>query len=190
MCLVSISGLALEIRDSSGDLQDAIVGTSAQALLSHSSFKQVLAVSGKTTERSHVPRRHLSVAINRIFAVGMEPRKLPLARVHHSLQDLCRTFRLMRASHFLVVHGGNINVDVDAIEQRTGDLRNVALNHRRRAVALVRAIVVKTAGTRIHGSGKHKAGREREGHGSACDADSAFFRCLPIMQLSVRLSIS
>ena len=149
-------GLAFEIGDGSGDFQDAIVGTGAQALLSHSSLKQVLTVSGKTTECSHMPRSHLSVAVDCVFTVGVEPGKLPLARVHDSLQDLGGTFRLMRASHFLVVHGRNIDVDVDSIEQRTGDLRNVALNHRRRTVALVRAIVVKTAGTRIHGGGEHE----------------------------------
>jgi hypothetical protein len=40
-------------------------------------------------------------------------------------------------------------VDIDAVDQRSGDFGNVTLNLRRRAVALARRISKKSAGLRI-----------------------------------------
>ena len=40
------------------------------------------------------------------------------------------------AAQLLVLHGGDLDVDVDAVEQRAGDFGDVALDHGRRADAV------------------------------------------------------
>jgi hypothetical protein len=60
-------------------------------------------------------------------------------------------------------------VDVDAIHERTGDFRDVSLDHRRSALAISGSVIVKSAGAGIHGCGKHEARGERQGHRRACN---------------------
>jgi hypothetical protein len=47
-------------------------------------------------------------------------------------------------------------VDVDAVHERAGDFRDVALDHRGCALALAGAEVAEAAGTGIHGRGQHE----------------------------------
>ncbi len=57
-------------------------------------------------------------------------------------------------------------MDIDAIEKRSGNLGDVALDHGRSALASTRGIAEETARTRIHG-GEHEARRESDGDGGA-----------------------
>ena len=61
---------------------------------------------------------------------------------------------------------------------RTGDFRNVALDHGRSALAVAAAVIVKSAGAGIHRGRKHETRRERERHRRARDRDSAVFQRL------------
>ena len=70
---------------------------------------------------------------------------------------------------FLVLHRRNLDVQVDAVEQRTGDSRQVSLDQRRRTGALVQRISVIPALTGIHRGREHEARREGQGHGRAGD---------------------
>ena len=81
-------------------------------------------------------------------------------------------------AHFFVVHGGDVDVDVDAVHERAGNFGDVALDHRSGALAVAGAVVVETAGAGIHGGGEHEAGGEGERHGGAGDADCAVFERL------------
>jgi hypothetical protein len=38
-------------------------------------------------------------------------------------------------AHLLVVHGWNVDMDVDTVHQRAGNLGNIALDHRSSALA-------------------------------------------------------
>ena len=69
-------------------------------------------------------------------------------------------------------------MNVDAVEQRPGDFRNVALDHRRCAVALAGSVVVESARAGVHGRRKHKTRREGQRHGRPRDADRAVFERL------------
>ena len=69
-------------------------------------------------------------------------------------------------------------MDVDAVEQRAGDLGHVALDHGRRAHALARLVVEVAAGAGIHGRGQHEARGKAERHGGARDGDGVIFERL------------
>src|SRR5919109_185521 len=49
-------GSALEVGDSPGDFQDAVMGAGGESLLSHGAFEQALAVGGQFTKISNMAR--------------------------------------------------------------------------------------------------------------------------------------
>jgi hypothetical protein len=51
----------------------------------------------------------------------------------------------------------DLDVDVDAVEQRAGDLADVALDHGRGTHAVARLVVEVAAGAGVHGGGEHEA---------------------------------
>ena len=69
-------------------------------------------------------------------------------------------------------------MDVDAVEQRPGNLRNVTLDHGRRAVALAGGVAEIAARTRIHRGGQHEARREGHRNGGASNGDGTVFQRL------------
>ena len=69
-------------------------------------------------------------------------------------------------------------MNIDAVHQRSGDLRDIALDHGRRAVALAGFVITKTAGTRIHGRRQHESRGERERHSGASDRYGPIFQRL------------
>jgi len=75
-------------------------------------------------------------AFAKIFFSPGESLDLERAGAQHALAHRCGIFRGGRAAEFLVLHCGHFDVDIDAIDQRPGNFRNVALNLRRRAVTL------------------------------------------------------
>ena len=79
----------------------------------------------------------------------MNSRKLDLPRSDDAFQNLGGVFRFAGAAQVFVVYGGDVDVDVNAVEEGARNLGDVALNHRRRTVALMGAIVVKSAGLRV-----------------------------------------
>jgi hypothetical protein len=95
-----------------------------------------------------------------------------------TLTNLSGAFRHAGGAHFLVVHRRHVNVNVDAIHERPGNLRNVALDHGRRAVAFTGAVVVKAARTGIHGRGQHETRRKSQRHGGARNAHRAILQRL------------
>ena len=83
---------------------------------------------GEFAIRADLFRTHLRVGIDSLL-IGGEAVKLQFAGAYHPLTDLGRPFRrLCFIAQFLVVHRGNVDVDVDAVEQWSGDLGDIALN--------------------------------------------------------------
>src|SRR6266478_5869710 len=112
-------------------------------------------------------RHHLGVRISLFLAV--KSFELSVSRRDHP--DRSGIFRRRWRSQFLVFHGGNLNVNVNAVQQRSWNLRNVSLNHRRRAVALPRRVAKIAARARIHRRRqheprwkRHRNSRARNGH--------------------------
>jgi hypothetical protein len=176
MCLGSRFG-GFEVGDGAGDFQDAVVGAGAEALLGHGAFEQAFAIGGERAGDADVAGGHLGVAVQLFFRRG-EAFELFLAGANDAVANLGGGFRLVGGAHFFVVHGGNVDVDIDAVHERAGDFRDVALDHGSGAVAFATAVVVEAAGAGIHGGGQHEARGEGERHGRAGDADRAVFEGL------------
>src|SRR5580704_15063289 len=69
-------------------------------------------------------------------------------------------------------------MNIDAIEQRSADFGNVALDHGRGAEALARLVVEVAARAGVDGGGEPEARGKGEGHGSAGDGDGVIFERL------------
>src|SRR6202034_1123617 len=166
-----------EVRDGTGYFQDAVVGPGAEPLLSHGALEEAFAVSGQFAEGADVARGHLGVAVY-LFARGSETCQLFLPGLHDAPADLGRVLGFTRRAHFFVVHRWDVDVNIDAVHQRPGDFRDIALDHRSRALAVAGAVIVKAAGTGIHRGGEHEARGESQRHGSASDTYRAVFQGL------------
>jgi hypothetical protein len=131
-----------EIRNRARDPQDPVVGASRKPQPRDCILHQLLAFPiqfAKATERA---RGHLGVAEN---AEGLETARLALPSGQDALPDSRRFFALLLLGQFFVFHGRNLDVQIDPVEQRTGDAREVTLDQGRRAIAFVQGISVKTA---------------------------------------------
>jgi hypothetical protein len=98
---------------------------------------------------------HLRVGV-RSF-IGVVALRLPVTRVDHPLAHCRGIFRRGGRPQLLILYGGNLDVNVDPVEQRAGNLGDVTLNHRRSTVALARRVGKIAARTRIHGGCQHEA---------------------------------
>src|SRR6478752_2234313 len=69
-------------------------------------------------------------------------------------------------------------MDIDAIQQRPRDFRNVTLDHRRSTHALAGFVIEIPTGTRIHRRREHETRRKTERHRCACDGYSVILEGL------------
>src|SRR5262249_2860407 len=99
------------------------------------------------------PGRHLSVTED---ILSIEALKLNSSRPHNALANCRAGFGRNVARQLSELHRRHVDVDVYAVEQRAGYLRDVALDLDRAAFAVPRRIVEVTAGTRVHRGGKHE----------------------------------
>ena len=127
---------------------------------------------------ANLARRHLRVGVDLVAGL-LEAPALLLTRGHHAPAYLSRAFGCRTAAQLFILDGRHLNVNVDAIEQRAGDLGHVALDHRRRTHALARLVVEVAAGAWVHGRGQHEARREAERHGGARNGDGVILKRLP-----------
>ena len=82
------------------------------------------------------------------------------------------------AGDFVQFHGHHFEVDVDAVEEGTGNFRHVAVNRRSCAAAFLRGMIVVTAGTGVHGGDQHKIRGIIHGVSRPADGDFAVFQRL------------
>ena len=75
-----------------------------------------------------------------------QARQLPLPCYDHSTSYRIAAFRGRIGAYFTVFDRGHGDVDVDAVHQRSADLRAVADDHLRRATAFLFGIAVVAAG--------------------------------------------
>jgi hypothetical protein len=128
------------------DPQDPVVGASRKTQPRDGILHQFLPFPiqfAKTTERV---RSHLDGAEN---AEGLETTRLALPGGQNALPYSRRFFAFFVLGQFFVFHGWHLDMQINPVEQRTGDARKVTLNQERRAIAFVQRISVKTARVRI-----------------------------------------
>ena len=121
---------------------------------------------------------HLRVRVD--FPFSREALRLQGAGFQHTFAHRGGILRSSRAAQFLVLYRGNFDVNIDAVDEWTGNFGNVSLNLRRRAVALARGVSEKSAGARIHRRGQHKTRWKGDGCRGARDGHRTIFWCLPL----------
>lgn len=164
-----------EVGDGAGDLEDAIVGAGGKVELLHGLLQEVAerVVDGAVLAR--LPVTHAGVAGG---GRTSEAGDLAVAGQAHAFADGGGGFALGGGAEFVDGEGGSLDVEVDAVEERTADAGAVALDLRRRAAALVAGVAEVAAGARIHGRDEHKAARQGDLAGATRDGDVAVFEGL------------
>src|SRR5690606_13434284 len=104
--------------------------------------------------RAQLAGTHGRVHVN---AAPFEAVELPVAGSADAIADECGGLATSIVAQLLTGEGGYLDVDVDAVEERTRDAREVALHLRGRAHAAATATAMKAAGARIHRSDQHEA---------------------------------
>src|SRR5215475_1971000 len=94
--------------------------------------------------------RHLRIAEDLGAMCGGETVELNVPSPDDAPANRRGVFRFAGGSHLFIVHGGNIDVDVDTIKQWPRYLGHIALDHGRGAVALARTVIEVATGTGIH----------------------------------------
>src|SRR5947207_13279612 len=84
------------------------------------------------------------------FLVGAKARLLPFPCTSHAITNRCGTFLCSGARDIAVFHGRNFDVQIDAIEQRSGDSLPITLDLERSALAFAFQIAEVSARTAMH----------------------------------------
>ena len=97
---------------------------------------------------------HLSIAVNALEI--LEASFLDLTRFNHPLTYL---FTWFSSLHRTELGEGNVlkfDLQVDAVEQRTGDFIHITLNLTGRADAMVRGVAIIPTRAGVHGGDQHE----------------------------------
>jgi len=168
---------AFQIGDSARDFQDAVVGARGETEALDRGLENFFTFGSNGAVFADELGQHLRISVDVFLAtIAFE---LDVARAQHAAAHAGGAFDFHVAAQFLVLHGRNLDVYVNAVQQRAGDFRDVALDLHRRAVAFALGISEESARTRIHSGGQHEARRKIHGERSARDGDVAVFKRLP-----------
>jgi hypothetical protein len=133
-----------QVSDGASQFQDAVIRAGGELQLLDGGFEQALAGLVQTTEIPDLGGTHIAVEGG---AIGLEACRLPGTCLADALADLGRGLTQATVSQFLVFDAGDLEVDVDAVEQWARDALLVAGDGRGRAGALLDRIPGKAAGT-------------------------------------------
>src|SRR5207244_3051695 len=139
-------------------------------------LQQLLALFGNLAMLPEELWRHLSVGVNLLLAG--KALQLQAAGAQDALAHGGRFLDGVLAAKLPVLHRGDLNVDIDAVEQGSRDSRDVALDLRRRAMAFARGVAKETARARVHRRGEHKARGKGDRGGGARNGHRAFLERL------------
>ena len=116
-------------------------------------------------------RRHSGVAVCLAHPLA-KPLLLPFARRADALANRGGIFLRAFAGDVAIFHRRHFDVQIDAIEQRTGNALAITLHLHRAATAFAFQIAEISAGTGIHRRDEHELGRKSDTAGGARDRDS------------------
>ncbi len=163
---------AFHVGDGAGHLEDSVVGARAQAQSAHCVLEQALAFGRKVAVLAKLSGTHLRIGIDFLTLI---PFKLPAAGADNPLADHIGPLGVGSVTQVAILHRGHVDVDIDAVKQRAGNLRDVPLDLQRSAVAFARRIIKESAGARVHRRGQHKMGGKGQADGGPGDRDPALF---------------
>src|SRR5690348_10442101 len=169
-------GGGIEVGDGAGDFKDAVVGACGKAEAGDGVFEELFAFGRDGAVFADELGSHLGVGVGLSF--GSKALLLAPAGGDDAGADGGGILAGGRSAKLFVFHGGNFDVNVDAVEKRAGDFGDVALNHGRRAAAFAGGIAEVAARARVHGGGEHEARWKGDGNGGAGNGDGAVFERL------------
>lgn len=162
---------ALEVGYGARDFQDAVVGAGGEATALDGGSEELFAIGGDGAVFADELGRHLRIGVEFFFAaVALD---LNSAGAQDAVTHACGAFDVSVAAQLFVFHGGDCDVDVNTVEQRAGNFRDVTLNLYRRAMTFAGAVSEKSAGTWIH------RGREHEARGKFTESAARAMVTLP-----------
>ena len=165
-----------QVGDRSAHLQNFIVGAGGKAKPFDRDFQQVLRFVVDLAEMTDIPCFQVRVAVN-LFPLFIT-LKLPITRLVDASADRGRGFARLGRLQFVVFQGRHFNVNVDAVEERSGQFRPVVLDLQRRAPAFMVGIGEIAAGAGVHGRGEHETRGIGQGNLGPADRHKTVFQRL------------
>ena len=148
---------AIQVGDGPGHLADLVMGTCAETQFQHSLLEQQLTPGIELAELLQLLVRHVRI--------GQDLASAKATFLHLPGRRDGRPQRLgVDLSRFgpqlTEGHGGNVDVNVDPVHERPGDLGQIAGDLSRRALAGPKIAAEVSAWTGIHGRHEHELGGE------------------------------
>src|SRR5581483_9314087 len=131
------AGGVVEIGDGAGDLQNAIVRAGAEAQFAHGQFQRALTGVVQRAEAANLARRKMRVVET--------PPALDVASRFDALAHLRGSGAVLAGAQLFVGDRWNLDVQIDAVEQRPAHAPEIAGNDSAGAAALVRGVAVEPA---------------------------------------------
>jgi len=166
----------LQVSDRARHFQDAVVGAGAEIQFGHRDANQLLRLVAELAMLLDLARPHSRVAVD--LFVGPEARLLPLTGTPNAIADWGGGFFGARAGDVAIFDGWNFDVEIDAVEQRSGNSLAITLDLDRTAAAFAFQIAEVSARAWIHRGHEHELGRKCDAAGGARDRDFAVFERL------------
>jgi len=160
-----------EVGDRASEAEHAVERASGESEAADRGAEQLLAGAVDAAMGAHVGGRHHGVGVDAVAIA--ESTQLPCAGIGDAGADARGGIGGGGAEELAVGEGGHLDVEVDAVEQRTGDPAAIALNLTGVTDAAGVARAVEAAGTGIHGGDEHDAGRIGDGVAGSAQPDDA-----------------
>ena len=169
-----------QVGDGASDLENAVVGAGGETQAADGLPEQPFDRLSDGTVAPQVARGHVGVGVQATAVAEALPLTDPGPL--HSQSHGGAGFLGVRAHQVVVGHRRHLEVDVDPVQQGTGDAGAVALDVHVGTPAGVDAVAEVAAGAGVHGGGEHETCRKTETDGGTAQSYSSF-HTTSIMQL-------
>src|SRR6266446_3068448 len=156
-------------------LQNAVVAAGGEAEFGDRVFQDLFALGSQHAVFANA-RAHLCIRVNVLVE---EAAELRVARGDDAVPYGFGRLRHTGACEVFVRNSRHVDLNIDTVHERTGDLGHVALNLWRRAEAFAAEVIREATRAGIGGRDKNERSRESECHCSASYCDSSVFKRLP-----------
>ncbi len=172
-------GGGAEVSDCTGDFADFVVGAGAEAELGHCLFEEHFTGLVEFAVFSYLAMAHSRVSHSGCAGVAVaEAGGLDFACSGYALADGGGVELAGFVAELLEAYGGDVDVDIDAVDEWAGDFGDVFFDLSRRAAAAFLFGSEVAAGAGVHGGDEHELCGEADGAFCAGDGDESVFEGL------------
>lgn len=157
-------------RHGAGDLDYTVISTGGHPEAFEGAAQKFQCFAAERAVVLQFSGRDAGIAVERLSG---KPLLLKLACFFYACADNSRAFFGAAAGQVVKLDRRDLDVQVDAVEQRTGDFGNVALDSIFRAGAGDAWVSAIAAGTGVHGSNEHHRAGIGDAGGGAGDGHTA-----------------